>query len=263
MFHHYQFNFFICERNFCLNSKESINDVKASLKTIRLIISLYICVSTMSCKHEVPQITPATADSTLSDICNSDTVYFKNTIQPLLQTACAYSGCHDAASHEDDVILDTYENIIRSGKVKAGNPDDSKLYKVIVTTDADDIMPPPPNQPLSATQISTIYTWIMQGAKNNGCLQCDSMSVTYSQTIKPIIESICKTCHNPYMLSGNLILNDYSDVAVIAANGKLTGTITHAPGYVTMPDFADSTKYIGQCQIKQIIKWVNDGYPNN
>ncbi len=220
-------------------------------------------VAAASCKHEIPQVNTPPADSTVSDFCNDDTVYFKNTVQPLIQTACAYSGCHDAASHEDDVILDTYTNIINTGKVKAGNPDDSELYKVIISSDSDDIMPPPPNQPLSAEQINIIYTWIMQGAKNNECLQCDTLNVTYSQTIKPIIESLCKTCHNPYMLSGNLILTSYDDVAAIAANGKLVGTITHAPGFVTMPDFADSNKYIGQCQIRQIVKWVNEGYPDN
>lgn len=232
------------------------------ISTSLLFLSVWV-VAAASCKHDIPQINIPQADSTVSAFCNSDTVYFKNTVQPLIQTACAYSGCHDAASHEDDVILDTYTNIINTGKVKAGNPDDSKLYKVITETDSDDIMPPLPNQPLSAAQINIIYNWIMQGAKNNACLQCDTLNVTYSQTIKPIIESLCKTCHNPYMLSGNLILTTYDDVAAIAANGKLVGTITHAPGYVTMPDFADSNKYIGQCQIKQIVKWVNQGYPDN
>jgi hypothetical protein len=230
---------------------------------LKFLVIGFLWLSAISCKHEPQNLVVASNDSTATDDCNADTVYFKNTIQPILNAACAYSGCHDAASHEEGIILDTYENIIRTGKVKAGKPEDSKIYEKITENDMDDIMPPPPNAPLSAAQINAIYTWIMQGAKNNECLGCDSINVTYNATIKPIVETICQSCHSGSNPSGGILLQSYDDVAAFASTGQLVGVVTHADGYPTMPDPNDSTKFISTCKIRQIIKWVNDGYPNN
>ena len=161
-------------------------------KTIFFWLML-LTIAAASCKHEPQDLAIATDDSTATEDCSTDTVYFKNTIQPIITASCAYSGCHDAATAEDGVILDTYANIIQTGDVKAGRPEDSKLYKVLIENDPDDIMPPPPGSPLSSVQINDIYQWIMQGAKNNECLGCDSINVTFSGSILPIMQTICQT----------------------------------------------------------------------
>lgn len=231
-------------------------------KTIFFWLML-LTIAATSCKHEPQDLAIATDDSTATEDCSTDTVYFKNTIQPIITASCAYSGCHDAATAEDGVILDTYTNIIQTGDVKAGRPEDSKLYKVLIENDPDDIMPPPPGSPLSSVQINDIYQWIMQGAKNNECLGCDSINVTFSGSILPIMQTICQTCHSGSAPLGNLSLVTYDDVSAVAMTGQLVGAVTHADGYFTMPDKDDSTKYIPNCKIKQIIKWVNDGYPDN
>ena len=36
--------------------------------------------------------------------CSPDTVYFSQTILPLITSNCAMSGCHDAISHKEGVI---------------------------------------------------------------------------------------------------------------------------------------------------------------
>ena len=45
--------------------------------------------------------------------CDSDSVYFVNTIQPLLNSMCAVPECHDAITAEDNVILTDYAHIMQ------------------------------------------------------------------------------------------------------------------------------------------------------
>jgi hypothetical protein len=57
------------------------------------------------CVHELPfpaEATPVSdsAVSPASASCSADTVYFQNTVLPLLNSGCSMAGCHDAASHK-------------------------------------------------------------------------------------------------------------------------------------------------------------------
>ncbi len=232
------------------------------MRKCRLVFFLFllIAIAAVSCKH-LPEITPTSnSNNTTSETCDPDTIYFKNTIQPLLSASCAYSGCHDAVTHEDGVILDTYQNIINTADVRAGDPNGSDIYEVITESDPDKIMPRPPANPLTTAQINLIYQWIMQGAKNNGCEECDSINVTYSGSIAGILQNNCITCHSGSTPSGDLLLTDYANVSGVAFTGQLSGAVSHATGYEPMPQ---GSPQLPECQVNQILKWVNDGAPNN
>ena len=100
------------------------------------------------CKHEIPfpeNNGGAGNPPIISNTGNSDSVYFANTILPLLSSGCAMSGCHDAVTHEEGLVLNNYAGILSI--VRIGNARESKLYKVITTTSQGDIMPPPPHLP--------------------------------------------------------------------------------------------------------------------
>ena len=93
-------------------------------------------------------------------------ICFEEQILPLFQSNCAKSGCHAASSHAEGYVLDSYNNIISRGIV-SGNSRDSKIYQAISGKKGeDDIMPPPPNPPLSQEQIDLIGQWIDEGAQN-------------------------------------------------------------------------------------------------
>ena len=212
-----------------------------------------------SCKHDIPyadngNVNPP--DPAAS--CDPDSVYFVNQIQPIISSNCTMSGCHDAASHKEGVVLTTYSQIIRY--VQPGNAGSSKLYRVMKKTGGDR-MPPPPMAPISATQLALIEKWINQGALNNNCVAaCDTSQFTFSAVVKPIMDSRCVGCHNPSSAGGGIDLSSYTGVKTMAQTGQLMGSITGQSGYSPMPR---NSSRLSDCQITQIQKWVDAGALNN
>jgi uncharacterized membrane protein len=211
-----------------------------------------------SCKHEVPVLTVDTTPIP-GPVANNG-VCFESEILPLFQSNCAKSGCHDAATHTEELILDSYANIIRKDIIP-GKADNSKLYMVLFETGKDK-MPPAPNADLTAAQKALIGKWINEGAKNttNCNNTCDSNQFKYGANISIIINSYCTGCHSGTAASGNIDLSTYNNVKIQAANGRLVGAVSHAAGYSAMPKNANK---LSDCQITQIKKWVEAGALNN
>lgn len=88
---------------------------------------------------------------------DSPTLTFEADVKSITLNNCARAGCHDGK--EEDPTLLTFADV--SGQVKAGDPEGSKLYKVITKLSGEAM---PPEGPLSDEQIRTIYIWILQGA---------------------------------------------------------------------------------------------------
>lgn len=199
------------------------------------------------------------------DPCDPDSVYFQTDIMPILAANCALSGCHNAQSHKEGVILDNYTNTKNTGDLNSTNPTSSDLYKAIISTSPDKIMPPPPYSALSASQIAVIKKWIEQGSKNLTCSpdpisNCDTANVTFSLVVKPIIQNYCINCHKPNSPGGNVDLSTYTGVKAAADNGKLYGSIQHLTGYSPMPKY---TNKLNNCYIANIRYWIEKGAPND
>jgi hypothetical protein len=187
--------------------------------------------------------------------CSPDTVYFNQTILPLITSNCAMSGCHDAISHKEGVILTDYTHIRAYSSTT--NPAGSTLYRSIVTGYM------PPKGPLTITQMASILKWMQQGAKNNSCVasgNCVATNVSFANTVLPTLRTNCTGCHSGTTPSAGIDLNSYATVKVQAANGKLVGSISHAAGYIAMPS---ATVSISPCEISQIKAWVTEGTLNN
>ena len=213
-----------------------------------------------SCKHE--PVGGGDDDPVLNE-CHPDTIYFSRDLLPVLANSCARSGCHDAATQADGVLLTDYASVMATADVRPGNPGGSDIYEVLVDPDPEDRMPPPPNAPLTTEQIQMFYTWIMQGAQDLTCNEgeCDLDNVTFSQTVFPILQNnACVGCHSGTAPSGGVLLNDYNAVVAAANSGILMGAIRHLSGFAPMPP---SGTQISQCHIEQIQTWIDDGTPNN
>lgn len=226
-------------------------------------ISIIILAFTgFSCtKYQIPGI-PGPEPGSLHEVlatgtCDPDTVYFQNTILPMVVSSCATTGCHDQKSRKDGIILTDYTSIIRTGKIKPGDPDDSEFFESL-TDDGDDLMPPPPFEPLSSEQIHLIRSWIHQGAENNACMDdCDTASVNYTSQIWPMMESYCTGCHSASAPGGGIVIAGYDDLVALAENGSLMGSIRWESAYARMP----TNQQLSDCQINQLQQWIDNDYP--
>jgi ribosomal protein S16 len=225
-----------------------------------IAVTLLLITGFYACKHE-PLIAPITKDPTPPDTIPSGTtgVCFTKDVLPIFQSYCAKAGCHDAAS-TNDYKLDNYDNIMKRG-ITAYNASNSKIYRVIITTDPGDIMPQPGNLPLSQAQKDIIKKWIDEGAKNTACTStCDPGLFTYSGFVQPILQRSCAGCHSGTAASGGINLTVFNTVKAVALNGRLYGAITHATGYKPMPN---TSSKLSDCEITQIKKWIDAGAPQN
>lgn len=223
-----------------------------------LIIAAGCILLANSCKHE-PPVSAVNPDPIPGPVPNNG-VCFESEILPLFKSNCAKSGCHDAITHEENLVLDSYVNIMRKDIVP-GKADNSKIYKVLFETGSNK-MPPAPNADLTAAQKALIGKWINEGAKNtvNCSSTCDSTQFKYGANIAPIMSTYCTGCHAGAAPSGSIDLSNYANVKIQASNGRLVGAITQAAGYSPMPK--DAPK-LSECQQVQIRKWVAAGAPNN
>lgn len=121
-------------------------------KVIVLVLSALICMCVIaSCDH-----TPIIPEYPL--------VSFANDVQPIIIANCTQSGCHENGNNREIFPLLTYNDVMNSGRVSPGNARNSRLYLAIVGSGENAM---PPGKLLTNDQITTIYVWIEQGAKNN------------------------------------------------------------------------------------------------
>ena len=119
------------------------------MKRVILVVFFGFFLGLASCTHkeDITLQVPVVKDTA----CDPNLVYYVNDIQPILNSSCAYSGCHDVVTHADGVDLSSYDKVISTGEVQAGNPNGSELYEKI----ADGKMPP--SGPLPVNQQQKIY----------------------------------------------------------------------------------------------------------
>lgn len=238
------------------------------MKRISIILTIIIAVVAFkACKHDplveegpTAEENPFIPPVVIADTCDPDSVYFRNTIQLLIQSNCAFSGCHGNGSTQNGVDLSSYSSILATADIRVNDPTGSDLYEVLVEADPAKRMPPPPRNPLDSADIQAILNWISQGAKNNGCDDCDTSNFSFSANIQPIIQKNCEGCHRGSNPSGGIALTNYTEIQQRALNGQLFGAINHEPGYFPMPK---NQAKLEQCKIDQIKNWIDNGAPND
>lgn len=224
-----------------------------------------------ACKHE-PLLGPAPnnggnggnggVDPDPVVVCDPNIVYFQQQVLPILTSSCTNPApglnCHHTANDENDEIqITSYQTLMASGIVQNGD-----LMEAITDNRPDKIMPRPPAPPLTPQQIALIQQWINQGAQNNSCeaTACDTLNVTYSGTIVPLLQARCTSCHSGSSPSGGLNLTQWSVVNTVALDGRLEGSVRRLPTFAAMPP---SGPQLNACRIRQIQLWIAQGAPNN
>lgn len=108
------------------------------------------------------------------------TVGFASQVQPIFTTNCALAACHTTPGPTGNPSMDlsagkAYSNILNvksadckpAVRVIAFDPDDSYLIRKLENRSICGVQMPDGATPLTASQITTIRTWIAQGAPNN------------------------------------------------------------------------------------------------
>lgn len=91
---------------------------------------------------------------------------------------------------------------------------------------------------------------------------CDTISVNYYGSIKPIIDSHCSGqsgCHGSdveFRLNSFSVLKTY----IQADSPRFFGSINHSGTYSPMPKNAPK---ISECEIKKLAKWSSTNFPEN
>ena len=112
---------------------------------------------------------------------------------------------------------------------------------------------------ISAAVMSCV--WDNEDAYYADPVSCDTVNVSFSEDIVPLLVNHCYSCHsnlNAPGLGGGLPLEDHQDVALSA--GRIEGAINHREGYQPMPREADK---IDPCPIELFEAWINAGTPDN
>ena len=248
------------------------------IRSLSRLIAAGLVFFIISCQHEpfpmeLGPIDPIDMDTigmevdtmimdTLPEInlCNPDSVYFLNDILPIMQSSCALSGCHGQGSATGSVDLTSYSNVINTAGVVPYNLSESGLYTVLIESDANKRMPPTTQSPLNSNQISKIAQWILVGAPDNFCEDCDTTTISYSVDVFPVISEYCLGCHGAINPSAGIPLTTYEEIQTLALSGTLFETINHSAGYVPMPY---NQEQLSQCTIDKIASWIEKGALDN
>lgn len=96
-------------------------------------------------------------------------VEFNRDVRPIMADACFHCHGPDPGSRKASLRLDTEEGLFGKREdgamVLKGNPDSSPLFQRLISTDPDEVMPPPDNhRQLKPGEIAIIKTWIAEGA---------------------------------------------------------------------------------------------------
>lgn len=236
-----------------------------------VVIFMNMVIAIASCVHELPAPQDSSSGKTNAGAgsggggliqittCSVDTVYFSNTILPLVNSVCGKSGCH-GTSNRNAFSLSTYASIwSRLGTADRLNNALQDMAEQKRERPSLDYTPP------SSDQVAQIQKWIGQGAQNNKCNGCDTTQFTYSAIIAPIINTYCKGCHVGSSAGAGVDLSTYQATqSEITANpGRLLGSIQWTAPYTGTKQMPQGSGQLPACYITQIKKWVAAGSPNN
>ncbi len=109
----------------------------------------------------------------VAEVPDSFEVDFQRDVRPILSNKCIFCHGPDAEERQADLRLDTADGLKADlggyRAVEPGKPELSALVERILSTDAEEQMPPPDSgKSLSAGEIEILKRWVAQGAQWSG-----------------------------------------------------------------------------------------------
>lgn len=89
---------------------------------------------------------------------------------------------------------------------------------------------------------------------------CNTENVSFAQTVWPVLNNNCVSCHSGPGASGGIRLGNYNEVVATIDGGRFLGAIKHENGFSAMPQGGSK---LSDCNISQIDAWIAQGKLNN
>lgn len=91
---------------------------------------------------------------------------FNRDIRPILSDKCFHCHGPDSKNQKADLRLDVREAAIKDGHIRPGDPESSMILERILSSDPDEVMPPPKSKlgNLTSQEVETLRRWIREGA---------------------------------------------------------------------------------------------------
>lgn len=103
----------------------------------------------------------------LSTLVNAqDSIQFNRDIRTIFMDTCLTCHGPDSAARKADLRMDHRDDAIERGAISPGKPDESEMVRRILSSDPEQIMPPPElKKPLSPEQKKLLVDWVQNGAE--------------------------------------------------------------------------------------------------
>jgi tricorn protease-like protein len=172
---------------------------------------------------------------------------YSKDVAPILQKNCVI--CHSKAAHKNDLILDSYQALMKGGKrgpsIVANNADASILVEML----EGKLIPRMPldDDPLSATDIATIKSWINAGAVGPSSGDTPvAIKAPAAPSIRPEVPVVSPVASLRFSPDGSVLaVGGYRDIRMLdPASGKAIGTLNGHADYVRSIAFSPDGKMI-------------------
>lgn len=98
------------------------------------------------------------------------------------------------------------------------------------------------------------------GCKKTTTYDCTSVTPTYTNDIKPILDASCATggCHNATTKAKGKDYSTYASTKSLASESAFMGSMEHKSGYDAMPKSASK---LSDANLQKIYCWIQSGTP--
>ncbi|MFN7565320.1 MAG: DUF1549 domain-containing protein, partial [Prosthecobacter sp.] len=112
---------------------------------------------------------------------------FNRDIRPILSDKCFHCHGPDSKKREADLRLDDRAAAIKDGHIVPGKPEKSLILDRILTSDPDELMPPPKSKlgQLTKAEVETLRRWISEGAQYEAHWSFTSFPIPESRILIP------------------------------------------------------------------------------
>jgi len=91
-------------------------------------------------------------------------------------------------------------------------------------------------------------------------LVCDSVAISFSADVQPVIVNRCLQCHNASDATAGIVLETYEQVKLIVDAGLIPCVVNHEENCPQMPF---NSPQLPECQLKAINVWIAEGALDN